>query len=104
MFVESPAAPETEQSPNATWLAKRRTDASIPGKQSMAKPCLTGTSVYSTLTICRGLFAKCTFALHRPILLELRSKPECQKPPEDWDLSHSRYALQFQTDPHAGLA
>ncbi|KAL0042518.1 hypothetical protein WJX79_002196 [Trebouxia sp. C0005] len=25
----------------------------------------------------------------RPVLLELRSKPECQKPPEDWDLSHS---------------
>ncbi|KAL0040376.1 hypothetical protein WJX77_005316 [Trebouxia sp. C0004] len=24
----------------------------------------------------------------RPVLLELRSKPECQKPPEDWDLSH----------------
>ncbi|KAA6420239.1 MAG: hypothetical protein FRX49_09723 [Trebouxia sp. A1-2] len=29
------------------------------------------------------------FALDRPVLLELRSKPECQKPPEDWDLSHS---------------
>ncbi len=50
-------------------------------------------SLVPTLTICRGLFAKCVFALHRPVLLELRSKPECQKPPEDWDLSHSRYAL-----------
>ncbi|DBA93794.1 TPA: hypothetical protein ACH3X3_013849 [Trebouxia sp. C0006] len=25
----------------------------------------------------------------RPVLLELRSKSECQTPPEDWDLSHS---------------
>ena len=43
------------------------------------------------------------FALHRRALLELRGKPECQKPPEDWDLSHSRYAVYFQTDPQAGL-
>lgn len=62
----------------------------------MAKSCLT--------LICRGLFAKCMFALHRRALLELRGKPECQKPPEDWDLSHSRYAVYFQTDPQAGLA
>ncbi len=53
-------------------------------------------SLAPPLTICRGLFAKCVFALHRPVLLELRSKPECQKPPEDWDLSHSRYALCFR--------
>ena len=27
-------------------------------------------------------------------MLELRSKPECQRLPEDWDLSQSRYAVQ----------
>ena len=43
MLVERPAAPETEQSPKATWLSRRGTDASIPGKQSTAKSCLTGT-------------------------------------------------------------
>ena len=66
---------------------------SIPGKRKSYDKTVTQRAVQLGMTGgCECHVNKHDKCLQcRDTLLELRNKPECQSPPKDWDLSHSRY-------------
>lgn len=75
-----------EEGPLET-LSETRLNADSERSSSNSESSGTGDGAIPERNVVGEARHRCQYS--RLVLLELRSKPECQKPPEDWDFSHS---------------